>query len=122
VERGVAMILIWNPSRWGFRPGEPTRFDRGSGYVVVVLVPRSCWFTNVRTCVSQQDREQLRRVILRRAGNACEICGAAEDRAARRWLEARERWSYDERTEVQELRRLICLCSLRHLVTEFGYA
>jgi hypothetical protein len=27
----------------------------------------------------------------------------------RRWLEAHERWSYDECSGVQALRRLICL-------------
>jgi hypothetical protein len=88
----------------------------------VDLVPRSCWFTNVRTCVSQQDWERLRRMILRRAGHACEACGAKEDRVARRWLEAHERWSYDEHAGVQTLRRLICLCSPCHLVTHFGHA
>ena len=33
-----------------------------------------------------------------------------------------ERWFYDERTRVQQLRRLIVLCKPCHLVTHFGYA
>jgi hypothetical protein len=76
----------------------------------------------VRTCVSQQDWQRLRRMILRRVGHACEVCGAREDRGARRWLEAHERWFYDEHAGVQSLRRLICLCSPCHLVTHLGYA
>jgi hypothetical protein len=86
-------------------------------------VPASCRFTSV-TVVSRRDWERLRRTILRRAGHACEICGASEDRTAGRRLEAHERWAYDEHAgvRVQALRRLICLCSACRLVTHFGYA
>lgn len=100
-------------------PGEDRSF--GSG-LFVDLVPSSCWFTNVRTCVSQKDWERLRRTITRRAGHVCEACGAGEDRTVRRWLEAHERWAYDQHHGVQVLTRLICLCSDCHLVTHFGYA
>jgi hypothetical protein len=61
-------------------------------------------------------------MISRRAGQQCEACGASEDRTVQRWLEAHERWAYDERTGVQALRRLICLCSDCHLSTHLGYA
>ena len=100
-------------------PGEDRSF--GSG-LFVDMIPRSCWFTNVRTCVSSQDWERLRRMILGRAGHRCEACGATEDRESRRWLEAHERWSYDHRTGTQTLRRLICLCSPCHLATHIGHA
>jgi hypothetical protein len=112
--------------RWAARPpvpdllpGEDRTFGAG---LFVDMVPRSCWFTNVRTCVSPQDWERLRRMITRRAGQQCEACGAGEDRAVQRWLEAHERWAYDEQTGVQALRRLICLCSACHLSTHLGYA
>lgn len=100
-------------------PGEDRSFGQG---LFVDMVPSSCWFTNVRTCVSQQDWERLRRMITRRAEQRCEICGATEDRAARRRLEAHERWAYNDATGVQTLRRLICLCSDCHLSTHLGYA
>lgn len=100
-------------------PGE----DRGFGAGLFVdLVPRTCWFTNVRTCVSERDWERLRRMILRRAEHRCEACRAPEDRDRRLWLEAHERWAYDDFTGVQALRRLVCLCSACHLSTHFGYA
>jgi hypothetical protein len=100
-------------------PGEDRSFGAG---LFVDLVPRSCWFTNVRSCVTQQDWERLRRPIFRRAGYRCEACGATEDRETRRWLEAHERWYYNDHTGVQSLRRLIALCSPCHLTTHFGYA
>ncbi len=112
--------------RWAARPpvpdllpGEDRTFGAG---LFVDMVPRSCWFTNVRTCVTQQDWERLRRMITRRAGQQCEACGAGEDRTVQRWLEAHERWAYDDRTGVQTLRRLICLCSDCYLSTHLGYA
>jgi hypothetical protein len=74
--------------RWAARPevpavlpGEDRTFGAG---LFVDLVPRSCWFTNVRSCVTQQDWERLRRPIFRRAGYRCEACGATEDRQTRR--------------------------------------
>jgi hypothetical protein len=111
---------------WAARPQVPELLpgeDRGFGSGLLVdLVPDPCWFTNVRTCVSVQDWERLRLMITRRAGHRCEACGRGEDRASRRWLEAHERWHYDEHTGVQALRRLVCLCSECHLSTHLGYA
>jgi hypothetical protein len=54
-----------------------------------------------------------------RAGERREACGQA-DPPAERWLEAHERWTYDEPTKVQTLRRLICLCNQFHTLTHFG--
>jgi hypothetical protein len=118
---GLAALQPWaaRPEVPDLLPGEDRTF--GSG-LFVDLVPSSCWFTNVRSCVSQQDWERLRRMLLRRAGNRCEICQQGEDRAIQRWLEAHERWSYDEARTTQSLRRLICLCSDCHRTTHFGLA
>jgi hypothetical protein len=56
--------------RWAARadipdllPGEDRSL--GSG-LFVDLVPRSCWFTNVRSCVDRTDWERLRRMRTRR--------------------------------------------------------
>ncbi|WP_263251283.1 DUF5710 domain-containing protein [Saccharopolyspora rosea] len=100
-------------------PGEDRAFGAG---LFVDLVPSSCWFTNVRSCVARRDWERLRRMITGRAGQRCEICGNREDRGSRRWLEAHERWAYDDRTRTQALRRLICLCTDCHTTTHFGLA
>ncbi|WP_199730246.1 DUF5710 domain-containing protein [Amycolatopsis panacis] len=113
-------------ARWSARedvpellPGEDRHF--GSG-LFVDLVPSSCWFTNVRYCVSVQDWERLRRMLLRRARYQCEACERGEDRDAKRWLEAHERWSFDASTLTQKLVRLICLCTDCHQTTHYGLA
>jgi hypothetical protein len=99
-------------------PGEDRTF--GSG-LFVDMIPRLCWFTNVRSCVTPRDWERLARMVYGRARQRCEACGAEADRAGRR-LEAHERWAYDDLSGVQALRRLICLCSPCHLATHLGYA
>lgn len=100
-------------------PGEDRNFGPG---LFVDLVPSSCWFSNVRSCVDQRDWERLRRMITNRADQRCEVCRRGQDREARRWLEAHERWAYDDSNNVQALRRLICLCTDCHTTTHFGLA
>ncbi|MGA6173849.1 DUF5710 domain-containing protein [Streptomyces sp. NPDC012600] len=118
---GIAELQRWAPAPDipDLLPGEDRSL--GSG-LFVDLVPSTCWFTNVRSCVDARDWERLRRMITGRAGQRCEICGAGEDRGTRRWLEAHERWVFDDTARVQTLKRLICLCTDCHTVTHFGYA
>lgn len=118
---GMTCLERWTalPDVPDLLPGEDRTL--GSG-LFVDLVPSTCWFTNVRSCVSPKDWERLRRMITRRAGMRCEICGAGEDKPTRRWLEAHERWVYDSVRGTQRLARLICLCTDCHTVTHFGFA
>ena len=112
--------------RWAARPDVPELLpgeDRGFGQGLFVdLVPYSCWFTNVRSCVTDTDWERLRRPVVRRAGHRCEACGAAEDRTAGGGLDVHERWDYDDATGVQALRRLLALCRACHESTHYGLA
>ena len=100
-------------------PGEDRSL--GSG-LFVDLVPSSCWFTNARSCISDRDWDRVRRMVLGRAEDRCEVCGASRDRDAQRWLEVHERWTFDDTANVQALRRLICLCTDCHRATHFGLA
>jgi len=101
-------------------PGEDRRFGAG---LFVDLVPASCWFTNVRSCVPARDWDRLRHLVCGdRSGYRCEACGGSADRERGVWLEAHERWAYDDDTLTQHLRRLVCLCTRCHQATHFGYA
>lgn len=110
-------------SPWWALPPEFPWEDRtfGSG-LFVDLIPTSCWFTNVRSCVSTRDWVRIRKMVYGRAGNRCEACGSAENKAAGLRMEAHERWLYDEDAHIQYLRRLVCLCARCHQSTHFGYA
>ncbi|WP_222871112.1 DUF5710 domain-containing protein [Nonomuraea sp. PA05] len=118
---GITALQRWaaRPDVPDLLPGEDRSFGAG---LFVDLVPSSCWFTNVRSCVDQRDWERLRRMITNRAGHRCEACGRGEDRTVQRWLEAHERWHYDEATGTQTLKRLICLCTDCHTATHMGLA
>jgi hypothetical protein len=61
-------------------------------------------------------------MVYRRAHDRCEACGAGRDPAVGKWLEAHERWQYDDAACVQRLKRLVCLCSFCHEVTHYGLA
>ena len=110
-------------SPWWALPSALPWEDRafGSG-LFVDLIPDSCWFTNVRSCVSTRDWFRIRKMVYGRAGNRCETCGAVENTDAGIRMEAHERWLYDDESHVQYLRRLVCLCTLCHQSTHFGYA
>lgn len=101
-------------------PGEDRTF--GGNGLFVDMVPSSCWFTNIRSCVDKRDWERLRRMVTSRAGNRCEVCGAGPDRTKEIWMETHERWSYDPAQRIQTLRRLICLCTSCHRATHYGFA
>lgn len=88
----------------------------------VDLIPSSCWFKNVRHSVTPESWDSLRKIIYARANYKCEICGAEKNTQIQRYIEAHERWSYDDQSGVQKLQRLIALCSDCHTVTHIGLA
>lgn len=83
-------------------------------------VPKSCWSDNARTNLSTEDWNKIRKFVYSRAGYRCEICGAVKDSASKRWIEAHERWQFDDDLHIQKLVRLIALCSDCHAVTHLG--
>ncbi len=117
------VALLPKLARWESRvpellPGEDRSFGQG---LFVDLVPSTCWFTNVRSCVDEGQWDALRSMVYRRAHHRCEACGAPRG-SDRRRLEAHERWEYDAATYTQTLRRLIALCWSCHRATHFGFA
>jgi hypothetical protein len=95
--------------------GEDRNF--GGSDLIVDLIPKSCWFTNVRYCVHPSDWERLRRHVYARAGSRCECCGSHTPKP-----EAHERWRFDAARRVQKLVRLIALCRSCHEATHMGLA
>jgi Domain of unknown function (DUF5710) len=122
---GIAELVRWAalPDLPALLPGEDRSFGAG---LFVDLVPESCWFTNARSCIAERDWERVRRLVVGRAGRRCEVegCRQGEARERRVWLEAHERWEYQEGPggRVQVLRRLVCLCTECHTATHFGLA
>ncbi len=62
--------------------------------LTVELIPRTCWFKNVRSEVTPTQWEKLRKQTLEKAGHRCEVCGAGGR------LECHEVWEYDDEGHV----------------------
>ncbi|MCD8306959.1 MAG: HNH endonuclease [Clostridia bacterium] len=79
------------------------------------LVPESCWYSNLRSILSKEQWDVVRRDAYARAGGRCMICGKPVKR-----LEAHERWSYDEKNKVQKLEDVVAVCRACHEVIHIG--
>jgi hypothetical protein len=87
--------------------------------LTVEMVPRTAWFTNLRSALSKEDWDRLRRLVYERAGNRCEICGG---RGGAHPVECHEVWEYDDRERVQRLAGLVALCPACHEAKHMGRA
>jgi len=83
------------------------------------LVPRSCFFSNLRSELPKADWDKLRREQYSRAGHRCEICGG---KGRRHPVECHERWNFTDYPGVQHLDGLIALCPACHEVKHMGLA
>jgi len=87
--------------------------------LTIELVPRTCWFDNVRSAVSSSDWKRLRQQTARTAGWKCQICGGKGPR----WpVECHEIWHYDDDRQSQTLTGLIALCPSCHEVKHMGFS
>jgi hypothetical protein len=80
------------------------------------LIPKTCWYSNLRKEMPQSRWDKLRREVLESADHACEICGA------RGKLNCHEVWEYDDDKQVQKLVGFQAICNLCHHVKHFGRA
>ncbi len=87
--------------------------------LTIELVPKTAWNINVRSEVSKEQWNILRKKTYQSANYKCEICSGKGSK----WpVECHEIWSYDENTKIQKLERLIALCPNCHLVKHYGRA
>jgi hypothetical protein len=91
--------------------------------LTIELVPRTAWYTNVRSNVSNDEWDVIRKKCYRLAGNVCEICGDTSKNQGKKYdLECHEIWDYDDKNKIQKLTRLIGLCNHCHTVKHPGLA
>lgn len=87
--------------------------------LTIELVPETSWFTNLRSLMSKEDWDRIRRSCYRKANYRCEICGGKGEK----WpVECHEVWEYDTVNRVQKLIRTIALCPACHQVKHIGLA
>src|SRR3989344_4305266 len=74
--------------------------------LTIELVPRSCWYSNVRSNVSEATWSRLKSLCFRAADYRCEICS---NRGPHHPVECHEIWHYDDHRLIQRLDRLVAL-------------
>lgn len=85
--------------------------------LTIELVPRSAWYSNVRSNVTQEQWDFIRRVVYRRAKYLCEICGVGNAK-----IHAHEIFSYDDKLHLQKLEKIMALCPKCYMVKHIGLA
>lgn len=86
--------------------------------LTIELIPVGTWFNNVRSAVSADQWQRLKRLTFQKAGHRCELCGGR----GKKWpVECHEIWGFTPDFR-QELRGLIALCPACHQVKHFGFA
>ena len=114
-----------NPARQGecdTRLAELERLRRelaqfGDARLTMELVPRTSWYSNVRSHVSPAEWDRLRRLVYQRARSRCQVCGG---HGPTHPVQSHEVWDYNDATGVQQLVGLVALCPACHRVKHFG--
>ena len=88
--------------------------------LAVDLIPTTCWYTSVRSCVEPDDWKRISLGVKLRAGRKCELCGTPANREQDIHLEPHERFDYVDGTQV--LKRLVCACSRCHHAIHYDLA
>lgn len=91
--------------------------------LTIELVPKTAWYTNVRSNVSKEEWDRIRKKSYQNAGYVCEICGdTGLNQNHKHPVECHEIWQYDDLNHVQKLTGLISLCPNCHTVKHPGLA
>lgn len=96
--------------------GEDRTF--GSNELYIDFIPKTTYYKNVRSIFTKEDWNIIRHHIYKRVNYKCECCGCYKNK----YLEAHERWSYNEETKIQKLERIIALCKLCHKSVHYKYS
>jgi hypothetical protein len=84
--------------------------------LTVELVPRPCWYSNMRKVIPRSSWDVLRRQVYAQSHYQCGIC------QARGRLHCHEIWHYDDEQHVQVLQGFVALCEYCHHVKHLGLA
>jgi hypothetical protein len=87
--------------------------------LTIELVPQSSWYKNVRSSVSTDEWDIIRKRVYKQAHYCCEICG---DAGTHHPVECHEIWEYEDKKHIQKLVGLIALCPACHEVKHIGFA
>lgn len=87
--------------------------------LTIELVPKTAWYSNVRSIVSKDQWDLIRKQVYDKAYSLCQICGGVGPKHP---VEAHEIWSYEKDSGEQRLEEILALCPDCHQVKHIGLA
>jgi 5-methylcytosine-specific restriction endonuclease McrA len=116
---GLASLSSVSQARLAISLNEKIKNSFNRPMLEIELVPKTCWFSNVRDHVSKAEWDALRKGVYKKANHICEICGGR----GQKWpVECHEIWHYNDENLTQTLQGLIALCPSCHEVKHIGLA
>lgn len=87
------------------------------------LVPKTAWYSNVRSNVSKTQWDIIRKKSYKQYNNVCGVCGDnGKNQGFNHAVECHEIFEYDDINHIQKLTQLISLCCHCHFVKHPGLA
>jgi len=91
------------------------------GKLTIELIPKTLFYSNVRTLLPKKYWDLIRNESYEKANHRCEICGdTGKNQGYKHDVECHEIWEYDDVKRVQKLTGLVSLCPKCHQVKHFG--
>ena len=73
--------------------------------LTIELIPKTCWFSSVRTTVKKKEWDKIRFISYEVANNKCQICGdIGKNQGYKHNVECHEIWEYDDLNKIQKLK------------------
>ena len=82
----------------------------------IELVPSTCWYSNVRSNVSKETWDRIRKWTYKNYNHKCGICDTGG------MIHCHEIWEYNDKKCTQKLKGFIALCPMCHHVKHIGLA
>ena len=67
--------------------------------LTIELVPKTAWFSNLRSILARAAWDKLRKESYKNAAHKCEICGGYGKKHP---VECHEIWEYDDKNHIQK--------------------
>ena len=104
------------PIKVDFTDNLPDNLPRSSGLrLSVELIPQTRWGDNLRSILTHEQWNVLRRAVYSRASYCCEACDASNIE-----VHCHEVWDWDDEKHIQRLIGLRCLCWKCHEATHLS--
>lgn len=77
-------------------------------------IPMTSWGVSLSNKLDKDKWDKFRREVYRKSNYSCEVCGATDEQ-----LHCHESWAFNEKSNIQFLSKVKCLCKTCHEATHF---